>query len=107
MELTRQHLAPIFEDIARLLGPTPGQLEQFEPWATEQAQRLRRSAEIGTPSLAFEAELLQDELSHLVQPLPAQNTSADRMRQCQRLWLTGLIGFVDELLEDGVTASKA
>ena len=69
MDLTRQHLAPIFENIVHLLGTQPGQLELFEPWANEQALRLRRAAVHGKPSLSYEAELLRDELNLMIEPI--------------------------------------
>lgn len=102
MELTRQHLVPIFEHIVELLGPAPGQLEQFEPWAKEQTVRLRLAAERGRPSIGAEAALLREELALMTRPeeldqVPTERTA--RMRLCQRLWLTGLLDFVDDLLE--------
>ena len=102
-DLTRQHLAPIFENIVELLGSTPGQLQQFEPWAKEQALRLRRAAEHGKPSLAYEADLLREELSLMITPTNFERMMTERterMRLCQRLWLTGLVDFVDDLMED-------
>ena len=105
MELTRQHLAPIFENIVNLLGSTPGQLEQFEPWANEQALRLNRAAVHGKPSLSYEAELLRDELNLMIPPRDLEKMlteRTERVRLCQRLWLTGLIDFVDDLLDDVV-----
>ena len=102
MDLTRQHLTPIFENIVNLLGTVPGQLEQFEPWANEQALRLRRAAEHGKPSLSYEADLLRDELNLMVTPPDfdrMMTERTERMRLCQRLWLTGLCDFVDDLME--------
>lgn len=103
MDLTHQHLSPIFENIANLLDKTPGQLEQFEPWAIEQQRRLRRAADHGKPCLASEAELLRDELAHLSPPVEFERMiteRTERMRLCQRLWLTGLLDFVDDLIDD-------
>ncbi len=103
MDLTHQHLSPIFENIAELLATSPGQLEQFEPWAKEQAGRLKRAAEHGTPSLAYEAELLREELALLSSPgdlVKMLTGRSERMRLCQRQWITGLLDFVDDLLDD-------
>jgi hypothetical protein len=110
MDLTRHHLAPIFENIINLLGATSGQLELFEPWAQEQSLRLRRAAEHGKPSLSYEAELLRDELHHMLTPVDLERMlteRTERMRLCQRMWLTGLIDFVDDLLDDQVPAQLA
>lgn len=101
MDLTRQHLSPIFENIAELLGGTPGLLEQFEPWATAQARRLRDAASAGAASVAYEAELLRAELEQMEVPASFTRMTTDRTERlhlCQRLWLTGLIDFVDDLL---------
>ena len=106
MDLTQQHLQPIFASITDLLGPAPDQFDQFGAWANEQALRLRRSADQGKASLAYEAELLRDELSLLTPPAEFERMlteRTERMRLCQRLWLTGLIDFVDDLLQDFVT----
>lgn len=102
MDLTHQHLEPIFENIFNLLGATPGQLEQFEPWAIEQALRLRNAASGGTASLRFEAEMLRDELEQMKVPASFTRMTTERterMRLCQRMWLTGLVDFVDDLVE--------
>lgn len=102
MDLTRQHLQPIFASITDLLGPAPDQLDQFGLWANEQALRLRRSADQGKASLASESELLRFELGLLTPPAEFERMLTERtelMRLCQRLWLTGLIDFVDDLLE--------
>jgi|GEM_PF-5623611 hypothetical protein len=101
MDLTRRHLGPIFENIAEILPSA--QLEQFEPWAIEQALRLRRAAQHGTASLSYEAELLREELMHLTPPKEFERMlteRTERMRLCQRQWLTGLLDFVDDLLDD-------
>ena len=105
MNLTHQHLHPIFASITNLLGSTPEQLEQFEGWANDQALRLRRAAEQGKASLAYESELLRDDLDLLTPPAEFERMlteRTERMRLCQRLWLTGLTDFVDDLLEDQV-----
>lgn len=103
MTLTHQHLQPILASIADLLGPAPDQFDQFGAWANEQALRLRRSADQGKASLVSESELLRDELGLLTPPAEferRQTERTERMRLCQRLWLTGLIDFVDDLLEE-------
>jgi hypothetical protein len=103
MDLTHQHLGPIFENIAELLGAVPGQLEQFEPWANEQSNRLRRAAAHGIASLSFEADLMRQDLTKLAPPVEFERMlteRTERMRLCQRQWLTGLLDFVDDLLED-------
>ncbi|MDP1827185.1 MAG: hypothetical protein Q8L48_28185 [Archangium sp.] len=110
MDLTHQHLSPIFENIVNLLDKTPGQFAQFEPWAIEQQRRLRRAADHGKPSLAYEAELLRDELSNMSPPVEFERMiteRTERMRLCQRLWLTGLLDFVDDLMDDMVTEHRA
>lgn len=104
MDLTHQHLEPIFENIVDLLGSTPGQLERFEPWATEQAQRLRNAAAGGRASLLFEADLIRVELVEMKAPESFERMTTDRterLKLCQRLWLTGLLDFVDDLLGEG------
>ena len=110
MELTERHLAPIFENITVLLQPLPGMLEQFEPWADAQTDRLRRAAQFGVASLAFEAEQMRDELA-LLTPLAELDRMlterSERGRLCQRQWLTGLIDFVDDLIGDPVPALLA
>jgi hypothetical protein len=103
MDLTRQHLGPIFENVAALLEAVPGQLEQFEPWANEQSHRLHRAAAHGLASLSFEAELMREELALLKPPAEFErmlSERTERMRLCQRQWLTGLLDFVDDLIED-------
>lgn len=103
MDLTHRHLGPIFENIGALLADVPGQLQQFEPWAIEQSHRLQRAAQHGKPSLAYEAELLRSELAHLIPPPEFERMlteRSERMRLCQRQWLTGLLDFVDDLLDD-------
>lgn len=103
MDLTQQHLQPIFASIKDLLGQAPDQFDQFGAWANEQALRLRRSADRGSASLASESELLREELGLLTPPAEferALTERTERMRLCQRLWLTGLIDFVDDLLRD-------
>jgi hypothetical protein len=110
MDLTHQHLQPIFASINTLLSANPEQLDQFEVWANEQALRLRRSAEQGKASLAYESELLRDDLSLLTPPAEFERMlteRTERMRLCQRLWLTGLTDFVDDLLEDQVPEQLA
>ena len=107
MQLTQQHLGPIFENICSLLEADPGQLQTFEPWAVNQIVRLRRATESGTVALAWEAELLRDELTALkasVDFTTMVTVRTERMRLCQRQWLTGLLDFVDDLL-DGPGAS--
>lgn len=102
MDLTHQHLEPIFENIVELLGSTPGQLEQFEPWATDQALRLRNAATAGRESLRFEADLMRDELDEMKAPPSFERMiteRTERLRLCQRLWLTGLVDFVDDLVD--------
>lgn len=102
MDLTHQHLEPIFESIVELLGSTPGQLERFEPWATEQAVRLRSAATAGPERLLSEAELMRSELAQMKAPPSFERMiteRTERMRLCQRLWLTGLLDFVDDLVE--------
>lgn len=102
MDLTHQHLAPIFENIVDLLGGTPGQLEQFEPWARDQALRLRNAAAGGRESLRFEADLLREELEEMKGPPSFERLTTDRTERrklAQRLWLTGLLDFVDDLLD--------
>lgn len=104
--LTSRHLAPIFGNISVLLECLPGGLEQFEPWAQAQAARLVRASAHGTASLVYEAELLRDELQLLTPPPEFEKMlteRSERMRLCQRQWLTGLIDFVDDL----VTAEEA
>jgi hypothetical protein len=111
MNLTNHHLQPILASITAMLGHTPEQLAIFNDWAGEQALRLRRSVEKGREFLVGEAELLRDDL-HLLSP-PCEfdkviTIRTERMRMCQRLWLTGLIDFVDDLLleaEEGQTAA--
>lgn len=101
MDLTHQHLEPIFESIFDLLEGTPGQVEQFEPWAIEQAQRLRDAAALGKASLGFEADLMRDELEQMKVPRSFTRMTterSERMRLCQRMWLTGLLDFVDDLV---------
>ncbi|MFO0594551.1 MAG: hypothetical protein U0228_04585 [Myxococcaceae bacterium] len=110
MELTERHLAPIFENITVLLQPLPGMLEQFEPWADAQTDRLRRAAQFGVASLAFEAEQMRDELALLTPPAEFDRMlteRSERVRLCQRQWLTGLIDFVDDLIGDPVPALLA
>ena len=106
MQMTDQHLRPIFENITDLLGSDPGTFEAFAHWAAQQARRLREAADHGTPSLAYEAELIRDELSQL--QAAADFTTmlterTERIRLCQRQWLTGLLDFVDDLLEAAET----
>jgi hypothetical protein len=110
MDLVHQHLHPIFENITLLLSPTTGMLEQFEPWADEQTARLLRAAQHGTPSLAYEAELMREELMLLTPPPSIEETlteRTERMRLCQRQWLTGLLDFVDDLIGDAEFISMA
>jgi len=101
MNLTQQHLAPILASITTLLRTAPDHLEQFERWALEQALRLRRSADLGRANLGCESNLLRDELT-LLAPRPGFEKMfterTERIRTCQRLWLTGLVDFVDDLL---------
>lgn len=101
MDLTHQHLEPIFENIFDLLGGTPGQIEAFEPWAIDQALRLRNAATGGRASLRYEAELMREELEQMKVPASFTRMTTERterMRLCQRQWLTGLLDFVDDLL---------
>lgn len=101
MNLAHHHLHPIFENITLLLSPTPGMLELFEPWADAQTARLLNAAQHGTASLAYEADLMREELLLLTPPPSIQEQlteRTDRMRLCQRQWLTGLLDFVDDLL---------
>lgn len=110
MPLTARHLGPIFENIATLLSSTPGALEQFEPWASEQARRLVRAADHGIASLAYEAELLRDDLQHLLPPPEFERMlteRTERMRLCQRQWLTGLVDFVDDLITESEPPRRA
>lgn len=102
MELTRQHLTPVFDNITALLQAEPGQLEAFEPWAVEQALRLRRAAEAGQPNLAMEARLLREELTSMtpLEPERGPTERNERMNLCHRLWLNGLLNFVDTLVSD-------
>jgi len=110
MDLAHHHLDPIFDNITALLAPTPGMLELFEPWADEQTARLLRAAQHGTPSLAYEAELLREELMLLTPPASIEEMlteRTERMRLCQRQWLTGLLDFVDDLIGDADFVSMA
>lgn len=97
MILAYQHLRPIVETITELLV-TPEELQRFEAWAMAWAQPLRRSAECGVSCLAREAAVLRDELARLSEVSHSPTAEAGRLRLCQQLWLTGLAGFVDELL---------
>jgi hypothetical protein len=106
MELAHQHLTPVFENIVQMLGATPGELNAFAPWAMELTQRLQRAAEEGKHSLTHEAKLLRQELKSMMgtgENDVALESAQDRMRVCRRLWLTGLLDFVDELLESDAT----
>lgn len=101
MNLTNHHLQPILASITAMLGHAPDQLAIFTDWADQQALRLRRAVEKGREFLVSESDLLRDDLNLLTPPcefdkLVTQRT--ERMRLCQRLWLTGLIDFVDDLL---------
>ncbi len=108
MTLTQQHLAPLLSSITSLLGSVPDQLEPFERWAHRQALRLKSSAEKGSANLALESNLLRDELV-LMTPRAGFETMfterTERIRTCQRIWLTGLIDFVDDLLDVPVAES--
>lgn len=110
MNLTARHLEPIFENIAALLGATPGQLEQFEPWATEQTRRLARSAKHGVAAVAYELELMREELAHLQPPPEFERMlteRTERMRLCQRQWLIGVLDFAEDLLADEAPMPRA
>ncbi|MFT3706182.1 MAG: hypothetical protein QM817_00820 [Archangium sp.] len=111
MKLAERHLSPIFEHIVDMLSRSSSeQLEIFETWAASQMNRLHHAARHGPASLSFEAELLREDLSLLTPPedFVAMITSrTERMRLCQRLWLTGLIDFVDDLLDDTQTVPLA
>lgn len=101
MNLTNHHLQPILAGITSMLGHAPDQLTIFTDWADQQALRLRRSVEKGREFLVSEAELLRDDLNLLTPPCEFDKVvteRTERMRLCQRLWLTGLIDFVDDLL---------
>lgn len=104
MNLTQQHLAPILASTASLLRTAPMHLEQFERWAHEQALRLKRAADQGSANLARESNLLRVELVAM-SPRPSFESiyteRSEQTRQCQRLWLTALTDFVDDLLESG------
>jgi hypothetical protein len=103
MDLTHQHLEPIFENIFDLLEGTPGQVAQFEPWAIDQAARLRNAATAGKASLRFEADLIRGELERMKVPASFTRMTTERterMRLCQRMWLTGLLDFVDDLVAE-------
>lgn len=103
MSLTNQHLQPILANITNMLGHTPDQLAIFTDWADQQALRLRRSVEKGREFLVSESALLRDDLNLLTPPCEFDQTvtlRTERMRLCQRLWLAGLIDFVDDLLLD-------
>lgn len=92
MDLTHQLLSPILQQISDILAAQPGHLEKFEAWANAQSLRLRRAADQGLSTLAYEAELLR-----------AQQTwtrPVDPLEACKQLWLAGLIELVDDLLED-------
>ncbi|MBL8910100.1 MAG: hypothetical protein JNM17_05275 [Archangium sp.] len=102
MDLAQRHLGPIFEHIVVLLSRSPEQLEIFEAWAASQMNRLHHSARHGPAALSFEAELLREDLMLLAPPedFDAMLTErTERMRLCQRQWLTGLLDFVDDLLD--------
>lgn len=102
MELAQRHLGPIFEHIVFLLSRSPEQLEIFEAWAASQMSRLHHSAQHGSAALSFEVELLREDLALLSPPedFDAMLTErTERMRLCQRQWLTGLLDFVDDLLD--------
>lgn len=108
MQLTQQHLGPIFENISALLDADPGQLQTFEPWAVSQIVRLRHAAESGTSALAWEAELMREELGALqvrTDFTTMVTVRTERIRLCQRQWLTGLLDFVDDLLDGPKAAS--
>jgi hypothetical protein len=112
MKLAERHLSPIFERIVELLTRSPEQLEVFETWASSQMNRLHHAARHGPASLLFEAELLREDLSLLTPPedfVAMITERTERMRLCQRLWLTGLIDFVDDLLDaaDTIPLSRA
>lgn len=105
MELADRHLKPIFENIVVLLADEPGQIELFEPWASGQVSRLLLAARNGPASLAYEAEQIREELALLTPPPTIHETLTEhtrKMRLCQRQWLTGVLDFVDDLL-DGAT----
>lgn len=102
MQLTNQHLRPIFENISALLAGEPEVFEAFAHWAAQQAHRFVEAGSHGTPSLAYEAELVRDELSMLqaaVDFTTMITERTERLRLCQRQWLTGLLDFVDDVLE--------
>lgn len=106
MELAHQHLTPIFENIVQMLGATPGELDAFAPWAMALTQRLQHAAQEGSRALNGEARALRQELKHMTGPLGddvALDDPHERMRLCQRLWLTGLLDFIDDLLESDAT----
>jgi hypothetical protein len=110
MKLAERHLAPIFEHIVDMLSRSPQQLEIFETWAASQMNRLHAAAKHGTASLSFEAELLREDLTLLSPPedfVAMITERTERMRLCQRLWLTGLLDFVDDLLDDAQTMPLA
>lgn len=93
MDLTHQLLSPVFERIGDILAAQPGQLAQFETWANAQSLRLKGAADRGMTTLAYEAEMLREQLKVLQQP-------ASPMQFCQQIWLTGLIDFVEDLLKE-------
>ncbi len=108
MELTRRHLAPIFQNIVKVLCVSPGQLELFEPWAIEQARKLRKAAEHSKLSLTYEADLLREELAQLSTPSGPQSMAGEldeQIRWCKSMWLTGLLDVVDDLLDEAESAA--
>lgn len=105
MNLTKQHLLPVLNEIATMFNGSLEQYEKFEPWAKAQTLRLARAAQSGNALLAFEAEVVRCELEELSESDEvSESARSERLRHAKEHWLAGLLRVVDELLSESEMA---